>query len=40
MSIRRIFDFAHHAHAKFPKEDMFVTKYNGEWKVVNIKSGG
>lgn len=32
MSIRRLFDFAHHAYAKFPKEDMFVTKYNGEWK--------
>lgn len=32
MSIRRLFDFAHHAHAKFPKEDMFVTKHDGEWK--------
>ena len=32
MSIRRLFDFAHHAHAKYPKEDMFVTKYNGEWQ--------
>jgi long-chain acyl-CoA synthetase len=37
MSIRRIFDFAHHAHAKFPKEDMFVTKYNGEWKKTSSK---
>ncbi|MFC6267632.1 AMP-dependent synthetase/ligase [Frigoriflavimonas asaccharolytica] len=32
MAIRRIFDFAHQAHAEFPKQDMFVTKYEGEWK--------
>ena len=29
MSVRRLFDFAHHAAAKFPKEDMFATKYHG-----------
>ena len=32
MSIRRIFDFAHHAHEKYPKEDTLATKYHGEWK--------
>lgn len=32
MAIRRLFDFAHHALAKFPKEDMLVTKYEGVWK--------
>lgn len=32
MSIKRLFDFAHHAHSKFAKEDMLVTKYNGEWQ--------
>lgn len=35
MSITRIFDFARHAHAKFPKRDMFVTKYKGEWKKIS-----
>ncbi|MEC5394359.1 AMP-dependent synthetase/ligase [Bergeyella sp. RCAD1439] len=32
MSIRRLFDIPHHALIKFPKEDMFATKYNGQWK--------
>ena len=32
MSISRLFDFAHYAHAKYPQDDMFVTKYHGEWK--------
>ncbi|QFG53572.1 AMP-dependent synthetase/ligase [Chryseobacterium sp.] len=32
MSIRRLFDIAHHALKNFPKENMFVTKYDGEWK--------
>ncbi|MCC2591494.1 AMP-dependent synthetase/ligase [Chryseobacterium sp. MFBS3-17] len=32
MAIKRLFDIAHHAHAKFPLDDMFVTKYHGEWK--------
>ncbi|PIE50959.1 MAG: long-chain fatty acid--CoA ligase [Flavobacteriales bacterium] len=32
MSISRLFDFAHHAHAKFPKKDTLATKYKGEWK--------
>ena len=37
MAIRRIFDFAHHAHTKYPKEDMLVTKYDGEWKKTSSK---
>ncbi len=37
MSIKRLFDFAHHAHNKFPKEDMFATKYHGEWKKTSSK---
>lgn len=32
MSIRRLFDFAHHAAAKFPKDDILVTKYHDEWQ--------
>lgn len=32
MSITRIFDFAHHAHNKYPKKDALATKYKGEWK--------
>lgn len=35
MSVRRLFDFAHHAAAKFPKEDMFATKYHGEWQKIS-----
>ena len=35
MSIRRLFDFAHHTHSKFPKDDIFVTKYHGEWKKIS-----
>jgi chemotaxis response regulator CheB len=31
MSVTRLFDFAHHALYKFPKEDALVTKYNGVW---------
>lgn len=37
MSIRRLFDIAHHALAKFPKDDMFVTKYHGEWKKTSTQ---
>ena len=32
MTIKRTFDFAHNALEKFFREDMFVTKYNGEWE--------
>lgn len=31
MTIKRLFDIPHHALERFPKNDMFVTKYNGEW---------
>ena len=31
MSAKRIFDFAHKALEKYPKEDAFATKKNGEW---------
>lgn len=32
MAIKRLFDIPHYALEKFPKTDMFVTKYQGEWK--------
>ena len=31
MTFTRLFDIAHFAAKNFPKNDMFVTKYNGEW---------
>lgn len=31
MGITRLFDIPHHALQNFAKDDMFVTKYNGEW---------
>lgn len=37
MTIRRLFDIAHHVHAKFPKEHLFVTKYDGEWKKTSTQ---
>ncbi len=37
MTIKRLFDFAHNALEKFPKEDLFVTKYHGEWKKTSTK---
>ena len=37
MSITRLFDFAHHALYKFPKEDALVTKYNGVWTKTSTK---
>ncbi|WP_265131304.1 AMP-dependent synthetase/ligase [Chryseobacterium oranimense] len=32
MTIKRLFDIPNYALEKFPKADMFVTKYQGEWK--------
>jgi len=32
MTIKRLFDIPRYALEKFPKTDMFVTKYQGEWK--------
>lgn len=37
MPIERLFDFAYHILEKFPKEDAFVTKYNGVWKKTSTK---
>ncbi|TXF77704.1 AMP-dependent synthetase/ligase [Chryseobacterium sp.] len=37
MPIKRLFDFAHQALEKFPKDDMFVTKYHGEWQKTSTQ---
>ncbi len=37
MSIRRLFDIAHHALVKYPNDTMFATKYHGEWKKTSTK---
>lgn len=37
MTIKRIFDFAHHALENYSREDMFNTKYNGEWEKTSTK---
>lgn len=37
MTIKRLFDIPHYALAKYPKTDMFVTKYNGEWKKTSTQ---
>ena len=37
MSIKRLFDFAHHALEKYPQDDMFVTKYPGNWQTTSTK---
>ncbi|MBF8456607.1 long-chain fatty acid--CoA ligase [Kaistella sp. G5-32] len=37
MSIKRIFDFAHEALQKYPQDEMFITKYNGEWEKTSTK---
>ena len=37
MSINRIFDFAHEALKKYPQDDMFVTKYQGEWEKTSTQ---
>lgn len=38
MTIKRLFDIPHYALAKYPKTDMFVTKYHGEWKKLPHRS--
>ncbi|KIA83384.1 AMP-dependent synthetase [Kaistella solincola] len=35
MSIKRIFDFAHHALENYSRDDMFVTKHNGKWEKIS-----
>ena len=37
MSINRIFDFAHEELKKYPQDDMFVTKYQGEWEKTSTQ---
>lgn len=37
MTIKRIFDFPKHALENFPREDMFVTKYNGQWEKTSTQ---
>ncbi|WP_153399416.1 AMP-dependent synthetase/ligase [Chryseobacterium vaccae] len=37
MTIKRLFDIPHYALEKFPKTDMFVTKYQGEWKKTSTQ---
>ena len=37
MTIKRIFDFAHNALQNYSQDDMFVTKYNGEWEKTSTK---
>lgn len=37
MTIKRIFDFAHNALEKYSREDMFVTKYHGEWEKTSTQ---
>ena len=37
MSIKRLFDFAHNALEKYPQDDMFVTKYHGNWQKTSAK---
>ena len=37
MTIKRIFVFAHHALENYSQDDMFLTKYHGEWKKTSTK---
>ncbi|WP_332021357.1 AMP-dependent synthetase/ligase [Kaistella sp.] len=37
MTIKRIFDFARHALENYPQDDMFITKYHGEWQKISTK---
>lgn len=37
MSVTRLFDFAHLALEKFPKDDALVTKYNGKWEKTSTR---
>lgn len=37
MTIKRIFDFARHALENHPQDDMFITKYHGEWQKISTK---
>ncbi|WP_419868246.1 AMP-dependent synthetase/ligase [Chryseobacterium sp. CT-SW4] len=35
MKIKRLFDIPHYALKNLPKNDMFATKYHGEWKKIS-----
>ena len=37
MTIKRIFDFAHNALEKYSQDDMFITKYHGQWEKISTK---
>jgi len=37
MTIKRLFDIPHYALEKYPKTDMFVTKYQGEWQKTSTQ---
>ncbi|REC59597.1 long-chain fatty acid--CoA ligase [Chryseobacterium pennae] len=37
MTIKRLFDIPHYALEKYPKTDMFATKYHGEWKKTSTQ---
>lgn len=37
MTIKRLFDIPHYALETYPKTDMFVTKYQGEWKKTSTQ---
>ncbi|KQM22658.1 AMP-dependent synthetase/ligase [Chryseobacterium sp. Leaf201] len=37
MTIKRLFDIPHYALEQYPKSDMFVTKYQGEWKKTSTQ---
>ncbi|SDL58581.1 AMP-dependent synthetase/ligase [Chryseobacterium taihuense] len=37
MTIKRLFDIPYYALQKLPKNDMFVTKYQGEWKKTSTQ---
>ncbi len=37
MTIKRIFDFAQLALEKYPQDDMFLTKYEGQWQSTSTK---
>ncbi|MBH1960496.1 MAG: long-chain fatty acid--CoA ligase [Flavobacteriia bacterium] len=37
MTIKRIFDFAHNALEKYSQDDMFITKYHGEWEKISTR---
>ncbi len=37
MTIKRIFDSAHNALEKYSQDDMFITKYHGQWEKISTK---